>query len=619
MRWLVEVTSLGKDDRESLHVEAETWQKALQVARTQRGESGPMTGFSVELLDEGCRAVDPGSRLRYEVRRAVVTAPPPAAPAPAAAAAAPHAGPPRPASHVPSTLRRPGGQPAALAVGGGGAGGAAVAAVTATESPQPLRPEMVVNVPSQIVFKREHEASDTMPLTYREYVYVVHPGTTESAAEMLLQTQLELVQTSLDRVPAGKLVNLAVFDVAFQGKPPVPPLATLTWKDWRGPAVVGFPRRGAQPASPQAQRVAPAAPPPPQVFAQPAAPQPPVAPPQPFAPPVPQSPFGVPTSQPFAAPLPPAQPFAPAVPPPDLSALTPPPPAPIPTQPPPSVYPPPVAAPASVPPPAVAAPMAAAAAAFPGMAPAQMAVPAVAPAPATGLPAGTLLGMSAPAPPSVAPYAPLNQPVAPFAPPPVAAPAPVQYAPAPASVPPGSRVGGEDLIADLFESMHDLHFTRDAVEGGDFCLVTAMEKLPSQAALVHVFDISRREFLVANARGAGTETLLLRRSPEADPLLSLALRKRRAVVLAESDLGEAATVDRYAILGGARSLVVAPVMVAGRPLGAVELVNPLDGQPFTESDGNAVTYIAEQFAEFVSTRGIVTDPERISARRISEG
>src|SRR5579864_1481655 len=99
MRWLVEVTSLGKDDRESLHVEAETWQKALQVARTQRGESGPMTGFSVELLDEGCRAVDPGSRLRYEVRRALATVPPPTAVSPQPA---PQAGPPRPAAHGPA-------------------------------------------------------------------------------------------------------------------------------------------------------------------------------------------------------------------------------------------------------------------------------------------------------------------------------------------------------------------------------------------------------------------------------------------------------------------------------------------------------------------------------------
>ncbi len=48
---------------------------------------------------------------------------------------------------------------------------------------------------------------------------------------------------------------------------------------------------------------------------------------------------------------------------------------------------------------------------------------------------------------------------------------------------------------------------------------------------------------------------------------------------------------------------MAPVMLAGRFLGAIELLNPIDGEPFTESDGNAVTYIAEQFAEFVAARG----------------
>src|SRR5580700_7638576 len=70
MRWVVEITSLGNSEKESLTVEAESWQKALQSARAQRGESAPMSGFSIELLDEGCRAVDPTSRRRYEVRRA---------------------------------------------------------------------------------------------------------------------------------------------------------------------------------------------------------------------------------------------------------------------------------------------------------------------------------------------------------------------------------------------------------------------------------------------------------------------------------------------------------------------------------------------------------------------
>src|SRR5580692_2435993 len=70
MRWLVEVTSLGRTERDSLYVDADSWQKALQVARTLRGETDPMSGFSIELLDEGCRAVDPASRMSYEVHRA---------------------------------------------------------------------------------------------------------------------------------------------------------------------------------------------------------------------------------------------------------------------------------------------------------------------------------------------------------------------------------------------------------------------------------------------------------------------------------------------------------------------------------------------------------------------
>src|ERR1700736_5955291 len=70
MRWLVEVSSLGKTDLQKFCVEAESWQRALQAARAQRGEDGPMSGFSIELLEEGYRAVDPLARVRFVVKRA---------------------------------------------------------------------------------------------------------------------------------------------------------------------------------------------------------------------------------------------------------------------------------------------------------------------------------------------------------------------------------------------------------------------------------------------------------------------------------------------------------------------------------------------------------------------
>ena len=75
MRWHVEVMSMDKTDAQSVVVEAESWQRALQAARTARGEKGPISGFSIELLDEGYRAVDPLARLRFDVKRAAEDTP----------------------------------------------------------------------------------------------------------------------------------------------------------------------------------------------------------------------------------------------------------------------------------------------------------------------------------------------------------------------------------------------------------------------------------------------------------------------------------------------------------------------------------------------------------------
>jgi len=342
-----------------------------------------------------------------------------------------------------------------------------------------------------------------MPLTYREYIYGVPLGTSEAAAGTLLGTQPEFVRASLERASPGKLVNLAVVDAPFDGKPKAAPLATLSWRDWRGAPVVAFPRRPGH--------VAASTPPP--------APTPLVQ----------QGPFQAAFTPAPGPAFPPAPAFAPAPP------------------------------PAFAPDPA----------------------PAFAPAPA-----------------------------------PVFAPAPARIVSTPPPPPrtdgPVVRVRGEDLVADLFEAMHDLHFLRDAVEGGEFCLTLAMEKLPSKAGIVHLYDIDHREFVVTNTRGAIAQSLLLLRHPEDEPMLSEAMRKRRPLVFA--DAAQVASIARYVSLGGVQSLIVAPVMQSGRFLGAIELVNPVDGQPFTESEGNAVMYIADQLAEFVGARGVVTDPERIAAR-----
>jgi hypothetical protein len=498
MRWAVDVTLIGQAEKESLQVDADTWQAALQTARVIRNESADVSGFTFDVFEGGCRAVDPSSRSRYEVRKAEDGQASEAGPR----AVARVAGAPRPATMtaVPKkTIMGFAAVPAAPAPAPASTAAAPAPATAASTPAAAFTPALRSEPPglsSQIVFKREQDRTSAIPLTYREYVFVVPLGTNEIAAEALLRRQLERVQTSLERMPLGKLVNLAVFDAPFQGRPTARPVATLTWKDWQGTSAVAFPRRSERP------------PPPP--------------PPKPPAPTDGEAPHA-------AAPT-------------------------------------------------EAANVLPAAVAFPPNA-----------QPATG------------------PGAPVRPRLTPGR--------GVRLTPGRGVRAAGARVRGEDLIAELFEAMHDLHFLRDAIEGAEFCLNLSMQEIPCHAGLVHVFDLDRREFVTTNAYGASVTEFLLQRHSENDAMLAAAMRKRSALVVPNAEQGDAASVPRYTAMGGAHSVIVAPVMQAGRSLAAIELINPLDGLPFTEPEGDAMTYIAEQFAGFIGSHGLVLDPERIRARR----
>ncbi len=182
---------------------------------------------------------------------------------------------------------------------------------------------------------------------------------------------------------------------------------------------------------------------------------------------------------------------------------------------------------------------------------------------------------------------------------------------------PGIRVGGEDLITDLFEAMSELHYLDDALQGAGFVLRLALEKLPSEAGLVSLFDIDTREFVVVQQTGGKTSGLLLRLS-ERSELQRKAMRSTKAIVLSaieDSSLTDGGKVDpRWEKIGILpRSLICAPVERGGRYLGLIELANPLDGKGFSEADGNALEYIGEQYAEFLSERGVLIDPDEVVA------
>ncbi len=695
MRWLVEVSAIGKGETQSFCVDADSWQRALQIVRAHRGDSGAMSGFSIELLEEGYRAVDPVARQRFVVKRASegtplsaidMTAgvggskPPPAGgvkpsvapdkvepakPEPTAAAGKAEPAKPEPTKPEPTKPEPPKAEPTKLMVpvaaeskpkggpprpGAPKADGKSVppaAPVSSANGPATLvQPTQVTPqaIPSQpetlpaptvvapqpvgaplpglpaftVLSRREEHPSSTAPLSYREYVFVVPPGTVEGVAVGILLGQLDLVQASLSSMRSGKLVQLAVFDETYVGKPPRPPLATLVWKDWRGEPVVSFPRRAsvAPPGSRPMESAAvpplkPASIPPKATLLEPKttlddtrALKPDLPPPDTevtrtdldidvhalakttetpiFVPPAAVGPvhkttmLGIPT-QAFGSPdasvrpsksVPPPAP-APAA----VAPLAPEPPAagahapaPLKSVPPPAMAPVAPAALKSVPPPApepiVPAPVKSVPP--PAMAPAKsVPPPAPAMAPAANAFAQTLpLASSGQA---IPPPAVLGVEKAPDFTPPPGRMASSSRIPIPKV---GSRVSGDELITALFEAMHDLHFLRDAIEGADFCLQLAQEVIPSRAGYAHFFDIERREFCLVRAKGADTAELVGKRHLEGEPILSAAVKARRPLLRGSED----AMTNRYLAVGGAKSLVLAPVMVAGRTLAVFEMV-----------------------------------------------
>ncbi|HEX7664989.1 MAG TPA: GAF domain-containing protein [Polyangiaceae bacterium] len=717
----MEVTPIGKSDTQKYTVDAESWQKALQSARAMRKEDGSISGFSIELADDGYRAVDPTARLRYMVKKAPADAaltteskaPPPVAPvaAPAApVAVSPSNAPPKQSISVPPPRAEDASKAAKQTIAFGSSGAALLASspaatnapapapsvpraapsrpsgsqpaaskapkapesvrplaaapsnhpppvaplVTPSNHPPPVHaqpapaqspaatmkpvsvpPPAQVNTtesqpppsgrqgpPIVVLFKKAQEPTEKQPLSYREEVFAAPPGTSEERAEQILRAHFHLVMLQLASAPKNKYVNFAVFDRVFEGRPPSPPLATLSWRDWKdAEPVVTFPRRakeklttatqpsnlgaaaahatGSHPIAPAAAAPAPVAPsqhPPPQYPSRAARLQEPppsdaaravsAAPPPsrahvemvaekvvvadetplPIANDVPSEPATTPMLAPDPAPsaasMEPVASFAPS----------------------PSFAPQPVAQPAPVPVPAPA----------PAQAPASKPLADVVAAPHFPEPA-TNGNVPTPAPSAASATGQFRR----------------ARKPTP-SAPDGTRirVRGDELIALLFEEMHDLHFMADALEGAAFCLWVIQDKLPSKAAFVHFYDLNAREFVVASVVGEGQEQITKRNS-QSDPFLAEAMRRRGAYVVKDAATHEGANGERFQSFGGAKSLVIAPVMLGGRALGAIEIVNPIDGNPFGEDDGNAIAYLAEQFAEFVSSHGLVTDEGRI--------
>lgn len=597
MHWLVEVSRVGEESASERYcIDARRWQSALQEARRLRGDAGALPKLTIELLDHGYRAVDPVLKVRY-----VVTEAPPDMPLTEGAQV------------VMST------RPPPAVEGEQGHTALPTAPATGTASSVPPRGAGTV-IPAQVIRQRDEQPAGD-PIAYRELALAVRTGVSQAEVEALLHSRLEEARSAMP-AEAKRYVQIAVFDHMFVKRPVRPPLATLMWKEWRGDPVLSFPGYGVVDPPATASLPARAAPSwmPPAAGAAPHVSVPKAAVPVIADPSAPVGAAPATTRSPSVAPAPVVTVTGGSTPPRSGSVK----PSPVVTvgrsNPPPSQAPPPASAqvppgatmPSEVPPsgPAIEigeAPDSGSIAAL-VTAEAERVAAAVSARFAPTLPAAEMEAAAAIAeaplpltkrsePPSRAPEERRSEP------------ATRRSDPAARRSEPGvprRRAAGEDLIGELFERMHELSFMMDLVSGADFVVRVLSELIPCEGTVVHAFDLAKHEFVVIRARGPKQRDALLHRTSDADPLVHAVMRRRSLATNGSSPTHSGAFeklgVEPRAVLAGA-------ARQGGRYLGIIELANPQGGAPFHEGEANALEYVCEQFAEFVSQRPVVLDPD----------
>jgi hypothetical protein len=171
--------------------------------------------------------------------------------------------------------------------------------------------------------------------------------------------------------------------------------------------------------------------------------------------------------------------------------------------------------------------------------------------------------------------------------------------------PPSSQrvLASEELIGALFERMHELADAASVSAGADFVLAILIEHIPCDGVLMHVFDAEADEFVVLRASGPRSKEVLGRRMRAARSHLREVLRGRAALELGPSDVVRSP--GQWPALGlSPRNVVASPVQRDERSLGAIELCRSSDKGEFNPGQVSALEYVCEQFADFVADRPV---------------
>lgn len=162
---------------------------------------------------------------------------------------------------------------------------------------------------------------------------------------------------------------------------------------------------------------------------------------------------------------------------------------------------------------------------------------------------------------------------------------------------PAPRASHPEIVDHVFSTLRDLSFFETAVEAAAFCVCVAMKAIPSLAGLALLRDEKQGGYIVVYARGPRGYAVVRTRVPEDDPAIAATLACGGPQSL-EYAQGRPAP-PRHAAFGDPWTALVAPVQGAERCVGAIELVDPIDGKSLGDADRRALATVAQHLADFV--------------------
>ncbi len=174
------------------------------------------------------------------------------------------------------------------------------------------------------------------------------------------------------------------------------------------------------------------------------------------------------------------------------------------------------------------------------------------------------------------------------------------------------RSSADDILEALFDSLRDLDAEKDALTAARVCLRALESEMPSRASMLHAFDVTRRDFLVVDARGEAAEAMVLQRSSKDDPLLRVAVPNGEPFPWNDLRKAPVTHLARFAGLPHVARVLVCPILAGARWLGAIEIVDPAHDGAFRSADVIAARYVAQRYAQYLTSHGMVLEVTAIA-------